>query len=166
MADILKAKDRQFSPNPGRIDSYRLFTDMSRESKQINPDNLNFDIRLLNSNEYSSLYHFHHHAEELFVILSGRATLRTPEGLHILETGDLAFFKKGKEGAHQLFNHTEESCTFLDIRTFFQSDVCEYPDSNKLLIVPQMDIYKKGNDFKLFDGEDDIKEIWKNLNKK
>lgn len=29
-----------------------------------------------------------------------------------------------------------------------------------------MDIYKKGNDFKLFDGEDDIKEIWKNLKTK
>ena len=47
------------------------------------------------------LYHFHHGAEELLVVLRGRPTLRTPEGERLLEEGDVVAFRVGRR-AHQV----------------------------------------------------------------
>lgn len=137
-------------------------TDISRAKKGLNPENLNFDIRLLNPNEYCSAYHFHRYAEELFVILSGTATLRTPEGLEIVKGGDLIFFEKGETGAHQLYNHSDKPCTYLDIRTYIGYDICEYPDSDKIFIVPTSEIYPKDATVDYF-AEEDIKQKWNTL---
>src|SRR5690554_5404730 len=98
MATVIKSEEREFQENPGRIDHFRLLTDVSLSNKGINPDNLNFDIRQLNPGEYCSAYHFHRYAEELFMIVSSSATLRTPQGLEIVNAGDLAFFEKGESG--------------------------------------------------------------------
>ena len=163
MATVLKSNKRKFEENPGRIDNFRLLSDVSRIKSDVEPQNLNFDLRQLNPGQYSSLYHFHRHAEELFMIISGSATLRTPEGLEVVNSGDLLFFEKGETGAHQLYNHTDEICVFLDIRTFFGSDVCEYPDSNRLLIVPTMERFNKNDTTGYFDGEEGVRDIWKQL---
>jgi uncharacterized cupin superfamily protein len=45
-------------------------------------------------------------------------TLRTPDGLEALTTGDVVFFEMGESGAHQFYNHSLEPCTYLDIRTY------------------------------------------------
>ena len=163
MATIIKQEEREFQKNPGRIDHFRLLTDISRAKKGINPENLNFDLRQLNPGEFSSTYHFHRYGEELFVILSGFATLRTPKELEILKAGDLVFFEKGETGAHQLYNHTEEPCIFLDIRTFIGFDVCEYPDSDKIYIAPTAEIYWKDSTVGYFAGEENILEKWEEL---
>ena len=83
MATIIRKEDRDFQPNPGKIDKFRLFTDVSREIKGVHPNWLNFDLRKLPPKQYNAAYHFHRYAEELFLILSGSATLRTPEGLSV-----------------------------------------------------------------------------------
>ena len=166
MATILKSGEREFREDANKIDNFRLFSDVSRIRKGINPKNLNFDLRQLNPGQYCAAYHFHRYAEELFMILSGAATLRTPEGLEIVEGGDLIFFEMGETGAHQLYNHTTEPCIYLDIRTFIGFDVCEYPDSNKILIVPTFEIFGKDSQRKYFDGEENIREKWEENEKK
>ena len=166
MATILKSSEREFKEDPNKIDNFRLFTDISRIKKGINPQNLNFDLRQLNPGQYCAAYHFHRYAEELFMIISGSATLRTPDGLEIVKTGDLIFFEKGETGAHQLYNHTTEPCIYLDIRTFIGHDICEYPDSNKLFIVPTYEIFNKDSQVEYFDGERNIQEKWKEIEKK
>ena len=163
MATILKSGEREFKEAPNKIDNFRILSDISRIKKGISPENLNFDITQLNPGKYSAPYHFHRHAEELFMIISGSATLRTPDGLEIVASGDLLFFEKGETGAHQLYNHTTEACFFLDIRTFTGYDVCEYPDSNKLFIVPSYEIFHKDSQAKYFDGEENIQEKWEQL---
>ncbi|MCC8034842.1 MAG: cupin domain-containing protein [Rikenellaceae bacterium] len=163
MATIIKSGLGEFHRNPGRIDPFRLSTDVTRVKKGVEPRNLHFDIRLLGPGEYSSPYHFHRYAEELFSILSGSATLRTWNGLEKVEQGDIIFFESGQTGAHQLHNHTAEPCIYLDVRSFTGQDVCEYPDSGKLLLVPSMEIFKKGSDTGYFDGEENIGEIWREL---
>jgi uncharacterized cupin superfamily protein len=100
------------------------------------------------------------------MIISGSATLRTPNGLEIVNGGDLIFFEKGKTGAHQLYNHTNEVCIYLDIRTFIGFDVCEYPDSDKFLLAPTMEIYKKNQQAGYFDGEENIIEKWSQIKDK
>lgn len=163
MATVFKASERDFQEHPNRIDNYRLFTDVARERKGVNPKHLNFDMRLLNPGEYSAPYHSHRYAEELFMLLSGSATLRTPEGLETVEAGDIIFFELGENGAHQLYNHTGEPCTYLDIRTYIGYDVCDYPDSNKILLFPSREIYKKETQVKYFEGEESVKEKWAGL---
>ncbi len=163
MATILKSENREFKENPGRIDNFRLLSDVSRVKRGLDPQNLNFDLRLLNPGQFSSPYHFHRNAEELFMIVSGTVTVRTPYGLEILSTGDLAFFEMGETGAHQLYNHGKESCTYLDIRTFTGTDICEYPDSGKTLLIPSMHVFEKDSRVSYFKGEENILEKWNSI---
>jgi len=166
MATILKSEQREFQESPNKIDNYRIFTDVLGMKKGINPENLNFDLRQLNPNQYSAPYHFHRYAEELFMIISGSATLRTPNGLEIVNKGDLLFFEKGKTGAHQLFNHTSEICIYLDVRTYLGYDIAEYPDSNKIFIAPTREIFDLESQVNYFEGEENIKDRWKEIENK
>jgi uncharacterized cupin superfamily protein len=166
MATILKSNDREFKEDPNKIDNFRLFSDVSRIRKGIKPQNLNFDLRQLNPGQYSAPYHFHSYAEELFMIISGSAMLRTSNGLETVNSGDLAYFEKGETGVHQLYNHTTECCIYLDIRTFIGYDLVEYPDSNKLLIAPSFEIFNKDSKVKYFEGEENVQDKWKQIGDK
>ena len=166
MATILKADQRDFQESPDKIDNYRVFTDVSRMKAGLNPENLSFDLRQLNPDQYSAPYHLHRYAEELFMIISGSATLRTPGGLEVVNSGDLIFFEKGKTGAHQLYNHTIEPCFYLDIRTYIGYDVAEYPDSNKIYIAPSREIFKIDSQLTYFEGERNIKDKWEQIENK
>jgi len=121
---------------------------------------LNFDIRSLHPGKFSYPYHFHRNAEELFVILEGEATLRSPEGFSKLEKGDVIFFEEGPSGTHQLYNHGESDCVFLDIRTQANIDVCEYPDSSKINILPALDIFNVSPKVPYYTGEEKVREKW------
>jgi uncharacterized cupin superfamily protein len=166
MATILKCEKRDFREDPNKIDNFRLFSDVSRKKSGINPKNLNFDLRLLNPGQLSAPYHFHRFAEELFMVISGSMTLRSPDGFEIVSAGDLIFFEMGESGAHQFFNHTSEPCTYLDVRTFIGFDICEYPDSEKILIAPSFEVFKKESQRNYFEGEKDVLKKWKDSKKK
>ena len=166
MATILRSGEREFKEDSNKIDNFRLFSDIARIKKGIKPQYLNFDLRQLNQGQYCAAYHFHRYAEELFMIISGSATLRTPEGLEVVNGGDLIFFETGETGAHQLYNHTTEPCVYLDVRTFIGYDVCEYPDSDKVFLVPSYEIFDKNAQLKYFDGEVDIQNKWKQIENK
>jgi uncharacterized cupin superfamily protein len=163
MATIIKSDHRDFQASPDKIDNFRIFTDVSRVKKGIKPENLNFDLRQLNPDQYSAPYHFHRYAEELFMIISGSSTLRTPNKTEIVSSGDLIFFEKGETGAHQLYNHTTTACVYLDIRTYIGYDVAEYPDSNKVLLAPSFEIFSNDSQTSYFAGEKNIKEIWRQI---
>ena len=47
MATIIRKEERDFQPHPGRMDGWRLMTDMSRQRRGLNPQYLNFDMREL-----------------------------------------------------------------------------------------------------------------------
>ena len=166
MATVLKSEKREFQEDPNKIDNFRLFSDVSRKKNGINSKNLNFDLRLLNPGQLSAPYHFHRFAEELFMVISGSMTLRTPEGFELISSGDLIFFEMGESGAHQFYNHTSETCTYLDIRTYIGYDVCEYPDSDKILIAPSFEIFNKESQSTYFEGEKNILERWNSIRNK
>ena len=79
-----------------------------------------------------SPYHFHHGADELSLVLSGRPSLRTPEGERELDAGDVVHFPKGPDGAHQVVNRTDAPARYVVASTNVSPEVCEYPDSNKV----------------------------------
>ena len=163
MATVLKSEKRDFQEDPDNIDNFRLFSDVSIKKKGINPKNLNFDLRMLNPGQLSAPYHSHRFAEELFMVISGSMTLRTPKGFEEVSDGDLIFFEMGESGAHQFYNHTSEPCTYLDVRTYIGYDVCDYPDSNKMLIAPSFEIFQKDSASSYFDGENNVLDKWESI---
>jgi uncharacterized cupin superfamily protein len=97
------------------------------------------------------------------MIISGSITLRKPDGFEVVSGGDLIFFEMGESGAHQFFNHTSEPCTYLDIRTYIGYDVCEYPDSDKILLAPSFEIFNKDSLSSYFEGENDVLGKWESI---
>jgi len=166
MATILRHEKREFHEDPNKIDNFRLFSDTSIKKNGVWPKNLNFDMRLLNPGQLSAPYHFHRFAEELFMVIDGSMTLRAPEGFEVVTKGDLIFFEMGEKGAHQFYNHTSEPCIYLDVRTYIGYDVCEYPDSKKILIAPSLEIFRNESKTTYFDGEEEVLNIWKNSKNK
>jgi uncharacterized cupin superfamily protein len=163
MATIFRHEDVDFKENTDMIDHYRLFTSSPRFSSVVNSRNLNFDLRLLNPGQFSFPYHFHRHAEELIMIISGTMTMRSQKGFDIMSQGDIVFFEMGETGAHQFHNHSLGPCAYLDIRTLIGVDVCEYPDSGKVNIIPPYEIYEKDSTVDYFKGEDKPLEKWEAL---
>jgi uncharacterized cupin superfamily protein len=64
--------------------------------------------------------------------VSGRPTLRAPDGEHELESGDVVCFPEGPEGAHQVRNATAEPVRIVVLSTKTSPAVAVYPDSDKL----------------------------------
>ena len=153
MATIIHTAESNFQPNLNKIDGFRLLTDTLRTNKGVNPQYLNFDVRKLMPGEFNAPYHYHRYADELFYIISGTAELRTCDGLSKVSVGDILFFEAGECGAHQLFNCGAEPCVYLDMRSYIGHDVCIYPDSNKLITIPEGEIFQLDNQCDYFEGE-------------
>lgn len=75
--------------------------------------------------------HAHLVTEEALFVLSGRAKVRTPEGLSEIGPGDFVSFPPGGP-AHQLVNDGAEPLVYLAMSATIGVDVVEYPDSNKV----------------------------------
>lgn len=159
MAHVFRKENISFRLKDSPIAEFAWHTS-PRLSELVKSEHMHFDIRQLDPGKYSFPYHFHRNAEELFIILSGKAMLRSPDGLQELVTGDMVFFEMGPTGAHQLFNHTQETCEYIDIRTEAGMDVCEYPDSGKVNILREREIFHKKDQVDYFKGEENVEHIW------
>jgi uncharacterized cupin superfamily protein len=105
-------------------------------------------------------YHFHYADEELVIVLTGRPTLRTPEGVRELEEGEALRFPLGEEGAHQIINRSEEPVTLLAVSSHGRPDVVVYPDSDKIGVGERLPhggglraFFKRGDRVGYFEGE-------------
>jgi uncharacterized cupin superfamily protein len=76
-------------------------------------------------------YHFHHGTEEFLIVLSGTATLRTPDGERELPPGSVAHFSPGPEGAHTVMNLSDEPMRYVMIGAHASPDIVEYPDAGE-----------------------------------
>jgi uncharacterized cupin superfamily protein len=77
-------------------------------------------------------YHWHVGEEEWLLVLAGAPTLRTPDGERALRPWDLAVFRRGPEGAHQVRNDGDEVARVLMLSTLSDPEICVYPDSGKI----------------------------------
>src|SRR5438876_8481673 len=74
-------------------------------------------------------YHSHGAESELYLVVSGRGTIRDKNGTTQVSAGDAFFFGPGE--AHQLSNDGEEDFVYYVIADNPRSDSCYYPDSGK-----------------------------------
>lgn len=77
-------------------------------------------------------YHWHTENEEVFYIISGEGTLRTPQGERTVKAGDILYFPPNPNGAHKLTNTGNETLRYIDFDTENEIAVTFYPDSNKM----------------------------------
>ena len=80
-------------------------------------------------------YHWHSANEELLIVLSGRPSVRTPDGWRELDEGEVVAFRVGPEGAHQVANWSDETVRFLVVSEMNAPELSGYPDTGKLGIM-------------------------------
>ena len=79
-------------------------------------------------------FHSHRANEEMFFILEGQGMLRYGADERPVRAGDLiACPTGGPETAHQLVNTSDAELRYLAFSTKRYPEVCEYPDSDKVL---------------------------------
>ena len=79
-----------------------------------------------------AVYHFHHGAEELIIVLRGSPTLRRPDGDRVLEEGEVVHFPPGPAGAHGIRNDTDEPVRYVMVSDHPSPEVAEYPDLGQI----------------------------------
>jgi uncharacterized cupin superfamily protein len=79
-------------------------------------------------------YHYEHGDEEWLIVLSGRPTVRHPDGEEELEPGDVVCFPAGPDGAHKVTNAAggAEPARVLMVSTANLPAVAVYPDSGRV----------------------------------
>jgi uncharacterized cupin superfamily protein len=79
-----------------------------------------------------NVFHFHHGAEELLIVLRGRPTLRTQEGERVIAEGEVVHFPPGPDGAHGVRNDTDEIVRYIVAGIRVSPEVVEYPDLRQI----------------------------------
>jgi uncharacterized cupin superfamily protein/glyoxylase-like metal-dependent hydrolase (beta-lactamase superfamily II) len=96
--------------------------------------------------------HAEYTEEELFFVLDGSPSIRTPSETLPLRAGDFIAFPSGPDHAHQVLNQSEAEATVLLLGENQAQAICYYPESDKVLIAdprkrwllrgaPQLDYY-------------------------
>lgn len=102
-------------------------------------------------------YHYECGEEEWLLVLSGRPTLREPEGESVLEPMDLVFFPLGPEGAHTVSNATAEPVRILMYSNVVTPTATVYPDSDKIGVwtgEESLDmLFRRSSGVDYYDGE-------------
>lgn len=161
MAHIFKTEELDMQLIEPKLMEY-TWSKSAKLNSLVKSNDYIFDIKTIGAGKFSYLYHYHYNCEEIFFVLKGKVTLRTPDGFQELEEGDFVFFEKGPTGAHQVYNHTDVDCTYLDIKAQKDLDVCEYPDSDKINIMnDEIKISVKGKEVDYFLNEHNVHDKWR-----
>jgi uncharacterized cupin superfamily protein len=96
----------------------------------------------LPSGEGSWPYHYELGCEEWLIAVSGRPTLRGPDGERELQPGDVAVFPEGPAGAHAVVNRTAEPCRVLIVSSKAPIAIVHYPESGKVGIWTKAEGYQ------------------------
>ncbi len=103
-------------------------------SDKIGAVKLGYSVTVLQPGMKVCPFHNHRVSEEMFLILEGVGTLRFGENEYPLKVHDIiACPPGGREVAHQIINTGEGELRYLCLGTNDPCDICEYPDSNKMM---------------------------------
>ncbi|MFT4147089.1 MAG: cupin domain-containing protein [Mobilitalea sp.] len=100
-------------------------------------------------------YHQHTGNEEVFYIITGTATLKTPKGDIEVSEGDVIVMPPNENGAHMLTNNSDMPLFYLDIHTVSSPEVVIYPDTGKVRIMAggMQKSFKIESEVNYLDGE-------------
>ena len=115
-----------------------------------------FDLALVRIPKGKSYcpYHSHSAESELYLVVSGRGSIRDKNGKTEVGAGDAFFFGPGE--AHELANPGDEDFVYYVIADNPRGDSCYYPDSGKWAVATEgtNEVIVKGKETDYFDGEE------------
>jgi uncharacterized cupin superfamily protein len=76
----------------------------------------------------TSPLHMHYGVEEMFFVVSGAPSVRTPDGEEQLAPGDVLYYPEGPEGLHDFFNMSSEPARIIAVSSKRFPDVVAYPE--------------------------------------
>lgn len=102
----------------------------------IGAKNLGYNLTVLPPGKAQCPFHAHHGEEEMFFILEGEGELRFGESRYPIRKHDvIACPPGGAEVAHQIINTGTVTMRYLSLSTLVDIEACEFPDSQKVLVV-------------------------------
>jgi len=122
--------DPEFSYDADDPEGYRA--GMLRPGPQLGAKETGASVYDLPPGQSVCPYHYEYGEEEWLLVLSGRPSLRTPDGTETLEPHDLVFFPTGPAGAHKVTNATDEPVRVLMFSSVARVAASAYPDSDKV----------------------------------
>lgn len=120
-----------------------------------------FDLALVRIPKGKSYcpYHLHAAESELYLVVSGRGSVRDKDGSTIVTAGDAFLFQPGE--AHQLSNAGDEDFVYYVIADNPRAggavgDSCYYPDSGKWAVIKDglEEVIVKGTETDYYEGEE------------
>ena len=115
--------------------------------------NLGYRLIRLEPGNASYPMHLHNFGEEMFYVMEGKCTLKTPRGNLAVTQEDFIAFPPGQAGAHKFVNDGQVSCTLIAVGIQLPHDVSEYPDSDKIFPYVAGRIFRKSDHLSYWDGE-------------
>ena len=115
--------------------------------------NLGYRLIRLEPGNASYPMHLHNFGEEMFYVMEGKCTLKTPRGNLTVTQEEFIAFPPGQAGTHKFVNDGQVSCTLLAVGIQLPHDVSEYPDSDKIFPYVAGRIFRKSDDLSYWDGE-------------
>ena len=107
-------------------------------SDRIGAEKLGYNLTVLPPGKVQCPFHCHHGEEEMFLILEGEGELRFGDRRYPIRKHDvIACPTGGPDVAHQIINTGTTTMRYLALSTRVEVEVCEYPDSQKLLVVTE-----------------------------
>jgi uncharacterized cupin superfamily protein len=122
--------DPDFSYDPGDPEGFG--SGVSRLGPQMEAQQTGASVYELPPGQAVCPYHYEYGEEEWVLVIKGRPSVRTPEGIEQLEPFDVLFFPKGPDGAHQIRNETDSPVRILMWSTVVYPTATAYPDSAKV----------------------------------
>jgi uncharacterized cupin superfamily protein len=105
-------------------------------SDHIGARQLGYNLTVVPPGKTQCPFHSHHGEEEMFFILEGEGELRFGSERYPIRAHDvIACPTGGAEVAHQIINTGTTTMRYLSLSTVVELDACEYPDSQKVLVV-------------------------------
>jgi uncharacterized cupin superfamily protein len=111
----------------------RFESNAARIGPLLGAKDLGYSYDVVPPGKRSCPFHSHRGEEELFFIVRGKGLLRYGNETRPIRAGDLICCPTGgPETAHQIVNDSDAELAYLSVSTMLPSEVCEYPDSNKI----------------------------------
>jgi uncharacterized cupin superfamily protein len=119
------------------IEENGLFTSRRASiSDHIGARKLGYNLTVLPPGKVQCPFHNHHGEEEMFFILDGEGELRFGDQRYPIRRHDVICCPTGgAEVAHQIINTGSVDLRYLSLSNLCEIEVCEYPDSQKVLVV-------------------------------
>jgi quercetin dioxygenase-like cupin family protein len=102
-----------FEPEWVQRDQPPLVGRAARVGAEAGAERLGATLYEIDPGGYGSPFHLHHGNEEMIIVLAGRPSLRTLDGIRELGPGEVIACPVGRRGAHQLQNNSDEPARAL-----------------------------------------------------